>query len=91
MGGSSYIKLSEELNHSRESLDNIHIFRYLHTVDKNLARIKKINKEFAKELDFKGTKFPVKIRNINELEKKYVLSALMFLFMEIRKNFQSTF
>ena len=40
--------------------------RYLHPVDKNLAIIRKIDKDF----DFKGMKFPVKIRDILKAEKK---------------------
>ena len=52
---SSYIKLSKELNRSRKGLINIQnagnnecvnscLVRYLHLVDKNLARIRKIDK-----------------------------------------------
>ena len=34
------------------------------------ARITKTDKEFANRLDFKDIKFPVKIRDIQEIEKK---------------------
>ena len=35
------------------------LFRYLNPVNKNLAKIRNIDKGFAKKLDFKGVKFPV--------------------------------
>ena len=37
------------------------IVRYLHPTDHNPKRITKADKEFAKKLDFKVIKFPVKI------------------------------
>ena len=46
------------------------LVRYLNPADHHLARITKASKDFAKSLDFKGIKFPVKIRNIHKMEKK---------------------
>ena len=44
--------------------------RYLNPGDHNPRRIIKVYKDFAKRLDFKGIKFPVKIRDIHKIEKK---------------------
>ena len=44
--------------------------RYLNPPDHNPRRITKTDREFAKKLDFKGIKFPVKIRSIHKIEKK---------------------
>ena len=46
------------------------LFRYLNPGDHNPRRIIKVYKDFAKRLDFKGIKFPVKIRDIHKIEKK---------------------
>ena len=64
MSGSSYIKFPKELDQPKEGLINIQnindneyfkwcLVRYLHFVDHNPARIRKIDKDFAKEKDFK--------------------------------------
>ena len=79
--GSSYTNLPKELDHPREGLANIQniddnecfkwcLVRYLHPADHNPRRITKANKDFAKKLDFKDIKFPVKIRDIQVNEKK---------------------
>ena len=79
--GSSYTNLPKELDHPRKGLINIQniddnecfkwcLVRYLHPADHNLRRIKKANKNFAKKLDFKDIKFPVKIRDNQVIEKK---------------------
>ena len=46
------------------------IVKYLNPAVRNLIRITKSDKEFAKNLDFKDTKFPVKIRVIYKIETK---------------------
>ena len=47
------------------------IVRHLNLVDHNSRRIAKADDNFAiKKLDFKGIKFPVKIRDIHKIEKK---------------------
>ena len=79
LDGNSYIKLPKELNHPSKGLINIQnvddnqcfkwrIVRYLNPADCNPARITKADKEFAKFLDFKNIKFPVKVCNIYKIE-----------------------
>ena len=51
------------------------------------TRITKVDKDFAKRLDFKYIKFSVKIRDIH----KSILSALAFLVLKIKKNIQSMY
>ena len=53
---------------------------YLYPPDRNPERIIKADKDFAKKLDFKNRKFPVKTRNIHKIEKRTLL-ALGFLVM----------
>ena len=50
------------------------IVRYLHPVDRNPERNTKADNNFAKELDFKDIKCPVKIRDIHKIEKKNSIS-----------------
>ena len=81
LADSSYIKLPKELEHPRKGLINIQniddnqsfklsIVRYLNPRDHNPKTITKVDKDLAKKLDFKGIKFPVKIRNTHKIEKK---------------------
>ena len=81
LAGSTYIKLPKESDHLRKRLINIqkiddnecfkwNIVRYLNPADRNPARITKVDKEFAKKLDFKEIKVPVKIGDIHKIEKK---------------------
>ena len=46
------------------------LVKHLHLANHNPARIRKFDRGFAKELDFKETKFPVKIRDHHKTEKK---------------------
>ena len=96
LAGSSYIRLPKELDHPRKGLINVKIiddnerfkwsiFRYSNPANRNPANITKANKEFTKKLDFKDIKFPVKIRDIQKIEKR-ILSALVFLTMKITKK-----
>ena len=93
--------MPKEINHSRKGSINIQnsddskcfewcLVRYLYPAGHHSARIRKIDKDFARKLDFKDINFPVKIRDIHKIEKKN-LSALVFLVMKIRNNSQSTF
>ena len=63
-----------------------YLVRYLHTADHHLARIRKVYKDFARELDFKLIKILVKIINIHEIEKRIAL-VLVFLVMKIDRRF----
>ena len=74
--------MSKESNHSRKALINIQytdeneclkwcLVKYLHLLDANLGRIRKNDKKaFARELDFKDIKLPVKIKDIHKIDKK---------------------
>ena len=42
-------------------------------------RVTKANKDFAKQLDFKYTKFPVKITDTHKIEKKIPLALVFWL------------
>ena len=99
---SSYIELPKELNQPRKRLINIQnindnecfkwsIVRYLNPANHHPARITKGDKDFAKKIDFKDVKYPVKIRDIHKIEKKKKRSALLFLTMKIKKNIQSMY
>ena len=78
---SSCKKIPKELGHPRKGLIIIQntdyiewskwcLVRYLNPADHNPKRITKSNKDFAKTLDFKDIKSPVKIRNIHTQNNK---------------------
>ena len=78
LAGNSYIKLPKELDHPRKELINIQniddnecskwcLVRYLHPADHNPRRITKSDKYFAKKLDLKEIKIPVKVRDIHKV------------------------
>ena len=54
------------------------IVRYLNPVDHNPRRITKADKDFTKKRDFKNIIFPVKIRDIYNIEKKNSVSISIF-------------
>ena len=54
------------------------IFRYLNPTNHHPARITKADKDFAKKLDCKDVKFPVKIRDIHKIEKKNYIGISVF-------------
>lgn len=55
---------------------------YLYPVDKNLVRTRKIDNNFARILDFKDIKFPLKIRDICEIEKSKLYQHQCFWLWE---------
>ena len=59
--------------------------RYLHHVDHNPAKITKADKDFAKKLDLKDIKFPIKTRDIHKIEKKNSISISVFSY-EIKEK-----
>ena len=69
------------------------LVRYLNPANHNLRKITKAGKDFAKILDFKDIKFPVKIGDIhkNEKKKKRIPPALEFKVMKIKKNIQTMY
>ena len=101
LAGSSFIKLPKELDHPRKELIKIQniddnecfkscLVRYVNPADHHPARITKADKDFAKMLDFKDIKFPVKIGDIYKKNfHKRIPSASVFLVMKIKKNIQS--
>ena len=46
------------------------LIRYLNPLDHHLARIRKVNKDFARVLDFKDIEVPIKNRNKCKIEKE---------------------
>ena len=64
------------------------LVRYLNPAGRNPAKITKADKDFAKRLDFKDIKFPVKIRDIHKIEKKNSISISVFGY-ENKKNIRS--
>ena len=66
------------------------LVRDLHPADDHPAQTKTAGKKFAKNLDFKDTKFPVRVRYIHKIEKR-ILSALGILVMKIKKNIESMY
>ena len=82
--------MPKELDHPKKGLINIQsfddnkcfkwwVFRELHPADHNSSRTTKANKLFGDELEFEDIKFLVKIKDYHKIEKKSILSALVFL------------
>ena len=66
------------------------IVRYLNPADDHSAKITKADNDFAKKLDFKGIKFPVKIRNIHKIEKNNSIGISVFGY-DNKENIQSMY
>ena len=80
LNGSSYIELPTELRNSKKGLINIknkddecfrwcHI-RYLNPQGKDPQRIEKDDRQYIKNLDYQGIKFPVNVNQYNKVEKQ---------------------
>ena len=54
------------------------LVRYIHHADRNPVKITKVDRDFATRLDFKGTKYSVKTRDIYRIEKKNSISISAF-------------
>ena len=54
------------------------LVRFWHPADHNPVRIRKSDKGFARELDFKDIQFPIKIRNIHKIEKENCIAVSVF-------------
>ena len=89
LAGNSYIKLLKELDHPRKGLINIQniddnecfkwcLVRYLNPADHHPARITKTGKDFAKKLNFKDIKFPVKVKEIHKIKNKNSIGISVF-------------
>ena len=79
----------KELDHPKKCLINIqntgyneclkwYLVRYLHPANHIPRRIRKVDKDFPRELDFKDVKFVVKIRDIHKIEKKNCFGISVF-------------
>ena len=73
-----------------QNIDVNECFKYclvkqLHFTDHHLERIRKVGKDFPREIDFKDIKFPLKIRAI---PKKDCISISVFV-VKTRKNIES--
>ena len=100
--GSSYIKLPKELDNLRKGLINIPniddnqcfkwcLVRYLNPADHHPAKITNRDKDFAKKLNFKDTKFPVKIRDVHKTEKRTPLALVPLVTKIIESMYQKNF
>ena len=92
--GSSYIDLPPEIK-TPKSLINIknednecfrwcHI-RHLNPQNKNPQRIKKIDKNLIKQLDYSNIEFPVTVKQINKIEKQNNIRINLFGYEEKQK------
>ena len=79
----------KELDHIRKGLINVQsiddnecfkwcFIRYLNPVDYNPRRFAKAGKDFAKRLDFKDIKFPVKIIDIHRIKRKNFINISIY-------------
>ena len=55
------------------------LVRCLHPADHHPGKISKSDKDFAKSLDFKDIKFPVKIRDVHKISKKNSINISVFV------------
>ena len=90
--GSSYIELPTELRNPAKGLINLknednecfrwcHI-RYLNPQGKDPQRIKKDDRQYIKNFDYQGIKFPVTIKQINKIEKQNNIRINVFGYEE---------
>ena len=86
--GSSYIKLPEELENSMKGLINLknednecfrwcHI-RHLNPQKKDPQRIKQVDKQYIKNLNYSGIEFPVAIKQYKKIEKQNNININVF-------------
>ena len=92
LAGSSYIKLPEELQNNMKGLINLqnkdqecfrwcHI-RHLNPQAKDPQRIKKVDREYIKNLNYSGIEFPVTIKQYNKIEKQNNININVFGYEE---------
>ena len=88
MKGSSYIQLPKELRNNMKGLINMknednecfrwcHI-RHLNPQEKYPQRIKKVDKEYIKELNYSNITFPVTVKQYNKIEKQNNININVF-------------
>ena len=92
LAGSSYIELPEELQNNMKGLINLqnkdqecfrwcHI-RHLNPQAKDPQRIKKVDREYIKNLNYSGIEFPVTIKQYNKIEKQNNININVFGYEE---------
>ena len=94
--GSSDIIVPKELDHLRKGFINAqdtadnecfkwYLVRFLNATDHNQRRAATAGKDFAKRLDFKNIKSPVKVRGIQKIEKKNFIGISVSGFLNKEK------
>ena len=89
LAGSSYIKSRKELDNPRKGLINIRnidnnecfkwcLVRYLNAEDPNPRKTTKSDEDFAKRLDYKDIKFPIKMKDIHKIQKTSSIITSVF-------------
>ena len=61
------------------------LVKNLNLVVKNPAKIRKFDREFAKQFNFKSTKFPIQKKTMQKFKNK-IKSASRYLFMKIKNT-----
>ena len=90
--GSSYIELPTELRNPAKGLINLKnkdnecfrwcYIRYLNPQGKDPQRIKKDDRQYIKNLDYQGIKFPVNVNQYNKVEKQNSIRINVFGYEE---------
>ena len=94
--GNSYLPLPEELRNSKKSLINLKneddkCLMWCHNRHKNPQkkdpqRIKMVDRESVKKLDYSGITFPVTINDINQIEKQNRININLFGYDIVKKS-----
>ena len=63
----------------------LYLVRYLHRADHHPARIRKVDKGYARQLDFKDKKFSFKITDTHKIEKKNWIVISVFVYENKQK------
>ena len=96
----SNIKLPKALDHPKKGLINIQnvndnecfkwcLVWYLHPADHHSTKLRRAEKYFAREFDFKNIKFAIKIADTHKNKnnkKRRIVSATLFLVMKTKKD-----
>ena len=96
LAGSSYIELPEELQNNMKGLINLknkdqecfrwcHI-RHLNPQETHPERIKKVDREYIKNLNYSGIDFPVTIKQYNKIEKQNNININVFGYEQVNKS-----
>ena len=62
------------------------LVRYLNPANHHQARVTKVDKDFARKLDFKYKKFPVKISKTHKIEKENFIGISVFSYENKEKQ-----